>query len=60
MKMNELLSEYEHRIVNLKAALRWILEASGLPPEAAADTLMRIQQHAMAALIKDKEEGQQR
>jgi len=55
------LNEYEKRIVELRAALRWIREAAALvPPDAAAETLTRIQQHAVAALLHDTEVETQR
>ena len=53
--MNE-LHDYEQRIIELRAALRWIREAAALvPPDAAAETLTRIQQHAVVALLHDAE-----
>jgi hypothetical protein len=57
--MEKLLQEYEHRIVDLRATLRWIREAAGLwDPEndSAGEILARIQQHAVAALQHDNEQ----
>jgi len=59
------LTEYEHRITELRAALRWIREAARITEEAAlagslvsADVgtkmLTRIQQHAVLALLHDQ------
>jgi len=57
--MSKLEQEYEKRITDLRAALRWIREAAALvPPDAAAETLTRVQQHAVVALLHDAEWGE--
>jgi hypothetical protein len=48
------LQEYEKRIIELRMALRWVREACALvPPDARAETLAQIQQHAVVALMYD-------
>jgi hypothetical protein len=50
----KLLQGYEKRIIELRMALRWIREAAAfVHPDSAAETLTRIQQHAVVALLHD-------
>lgn len=58
MSQEKLLQEYEKRILELRTALRWIREAAALVhPDAAGETITRIQQHAVVALLHDDDLG---
>jgi hypothetical protein len=54
------VQDYERRITELRAALRWIREAAALvPSDATSEMLTRVQQHAVTALLHDFDLEQQ-
>jgi hypothetical protein len=56
MSLDERLHDYERRVTELRAALRWIREAASLvPSDATSEMLARIQQHAVVALLHDQD-----
>jgi hypothetical protein len=54
------LHDFERRIAELRAALRWIREAVALvPSDETSEMLTRVQQHAVMALLHDLDLEQQ-
>ena len=50
----KLLQEYEGRIRALRAALRWVAEVALVDTESVESRLLRIRQHAVAAMLHDQ------